>query len=148
MTLVPCSNVARSIYGVPNNAPLDVEPKRPSSLHTGELVGNNTSITVTAAELKDRTPLFVKEGAVIPMFAKAPLNSTAAKGQDMIVRHYGNEAGSCELYEDDATTFDYQRGASRIRTLCVDADGTLDLKVEGNGPTLFGKILNVEQMTK
>jgi len=116
--------------------------------YTGVLAGNNCMITVTAAELQDRTPLFVKQGAVIPMFAEAPLNSTAAKGQDMIVRHYGNTAGSCELYEDDATTFDYQSGASRIRTLSVDADGALDVKIEGNGPALFGEILNVEQMTK
>jgi len=118
------------------------------NFYTGVLAGNNCMITVTAAELQDRTPLFVKQGAIIPMFAQAPLNSTAAKGQDMIVRHYGNEAGSCELYEDDASTFDYQGGSYRIRTLSVDADGALDVKIEGNGPALFGEILNVEQMTK
>jgi len=116
--------------------------------YTGELVGNNTSITVTAEQLKDRTPLFVKEGAVIPMFTEAPLNSKAAKGQDITVRHYGNTAGSFELYEDDATTFDYQRGASRIRTISVDDNGKSDIQIEGNGPALFGEITKVLQMTE
>jgi alpha-glucosidase (family GH31 glycosyl hydrolase) len=118
------------------------------NFYTGELVGNNTSITVTATELKDRTPLFVKEGAVIPMFAKAPLNSTAAKGQDLIVRLYGKEAGQFELYEDDAKTFDYQNGAYRIRTLLVDTDGRIDVQTVGNGPALFGDITEVLQMTE
>ena len=31
--------------------------------YSGEFVGNNCRISVTAEQLKDRTPLFVKEGA-------------------------------------------------------------------------------------
>ena len=116
--------------------------------YTGQLVGNNTRITVTAEQLNDRTPLFVKEGAVIPMLSKAVVNSRDAKGHDLIVRHYGKTVGSFELYEDDATTFDYQRGASRIRTIAVDANGKSEVQSEGRGPALFGDITKVLQMTK
>ena len=116
--------------------------------YSGELVGNNTRITVTAEQLKDRTPLFVKEGAVIPMLSKAVVNSRDAQGHDLVVRHYGNTAGSFELYEDDTTTFDYQRGASRIRSISVDANGQSRMQTEGNGPALFGEIAEVRQMTK
>ena len=115
--------------------------------YTGELAGNNTRITVTAKQLKDRTPLFVKEGAVIPMFAQAPTNSQTASGQDLIVRHYGKQAGSFELYEDDATTFNYQRGDSRVRTIRIDAEGQIQVHTEGQGPALFGDIVEVQQMT-
>jgi len=116
--------------------------------YTGELVGNNAQITVTAEQLKDRTPLFVKEGAVIPMLSKAVVNSRDAQGHQLIVRHYGKAAGGFELYEDDATTFDYQKGESRIRTLTVDAEGKLDVQTVGKGPSLFGEIVTVEPMTK
>ena len=116
--------------------------------YSGEFVGNNCRISVTAEQLKDRTPLFVKEGALIPMFGQAPINSKAAKGADLIVRHYGKIAGSFELYEDDATTFDYQKDASRIRTITVDAKGKSTIQTEGRGPALFGQITKIEQMTK
>jgi alpha-D-xyloside xylohydrolase len=116
--------------------------------YSGEFAGNNTRITVTAKQLQDRTPLFVKEGAVIPMFAQAPRNSQAAAGQDLIVRHYGKQAGSFELYEDDATTFDYQRGASRVRMIRVDTNGQINVQTEGQGPALFGDIVEVQQMTQ
>lgn len=114
--------------------------------YTGELVGNNTKITVTAEGLKNRTPLFVKEGAVVPMFAKAPPNSKAAKGQDLIVRHYGKKAGSFSLYEDDAKTFDYQKGLYRTRQILISAEGKLSIKIKGESPALFGKILSVEKL--
>lgn len=116
--------------------------------YTGEWAGNNTQITVTAEQLKDCTPLFVKEGAVIPMLSKAVINSRDAQGHDLIVRHYGKEAGSFELYEDDATTFDYQSGASRIRSISIDAKGQSEVQTTGNGPALFGEIIQVRQMTQ
>jgi alpha-D-xyloside xylohydrolase len=116
--------------------------------HTGKLVGNNTTITVTAAQLKDQTPLFVKEGAVIPMLANAPINCEAAIGQDLELRHYGQKPGTAELYEDDTKTFEYQQGAYRIRTLSVDANGTLDEVISGTGPALFGSISKVRQMSQ
>ena len=116
--------------------------------YTGELVGNNTRITVSAEQLKDRTPLFVKEGAVIPMLSKVVTNSRDAKGHDLIVRHYGKTAGSFELYEDDASTFNYQNGASRIRSITIHNDGQSNIQTTSPGPILFGEITKVEQMTQ
>jgi alpha-glucosidase (family GH31 glycosyl hydrolase) len=116
--------------------------------YTGKLVGNNTTITVTAKDLKDSTPLFVKEGSVIPMFAKAPVNSQAAQGQDIIVRHYGKKAGRCALYEDDAKTFDYQNGSHRTRHISISTDGKPTVHIKGDGPSLFGKIITIKQMTQ
>jgi alpha-D-xyloside xylohydrolase len=117
--------------------------------YSGEFVGNNKTITVTAAELKNRIPLFVKEGAVIPMLSKAVKNSKEACGHQLEVRHYGSKAGVFRLYEDDGKTFDYEKGRYRIRQLRVDAHGKLSVKIiTDNAPALFGEVKGVKEMSR
>jgi len=116
--------------------------------YTGKLVGNNTTITVTSDDLKDCIPLFVKEGAVIPMLAEAVDQSSDAIGADLIVRHYGKVAGSFALYEDDALSFDYQQGAYRTRKISIDSKGKSSVSLSGEGPALFGEIIKTQQMSQ
>lgn len=118
------------------------------NFYTGELAGNGETIRITAEALNDRIPLFVKEGAVIPMLKETVMQSRDAEGADLIVRHYGHSAGSFELYEDDASTFEYQQGAFRTRTIQISADGTLSVDTKGDGPELFGTIVGTKQMTQ
>lgn len=115
--------------------------------YTGAYVGNNETVTVTAEALKDRIPLYVKDGSVIPMLTKPVLQSRDARGADLIVRHYGKTSGSFELYEDDANSFDYLQGTYRIRTLQVDPEGKLNIETTGQGPELFGEIIETVHMT-
>jgi alpha-D-xyloside xylohydrolase len=112
--------------------------------YTGELVGNGTTITVATPE---RTPLFVKEGAVIPMLSKAVDNSRAAVGHPLEVRHYGKQPGSFELYEDDGKTFDYEKGEFALRTFNF-ADGKGMETITRSGKPLFGPVECWAQMTK
>ena len=116
--------------------------------YTGEFVGNGTEINRTNAEMKDRVPLFVKEGSVIPMLSKAVLNTDAAYGLPLELRHYGKEPGTFALYEDDGKTFDYERGAYRVRKLVVEQGGSFQETVVGDGPTMFGAIERLRQMTE
>ena len=116
--------------------------------YTGKFVGNNKVITVTAEALNDHIPLFVKEGSVIPMFVDVPANSKEAKGKDIVLRHYGKKAGKCHIYEDDALTFDYQKGSHRTRHISVSTDGKSTTMIKGEGPALFGDIKAVKQMTQ
>lgn len=116
--------------------------------YTGELAGNNETIQVNAADLKDRIPLFVRDGAVIPMLANSVLNTESAKGADLILRHYGKKAGTCDIYEDDTTTFDYQQGNYRMRTVTVTSDGKSTQQINGSGPALYGEILETRTMTQ
>ena len=46
---------------------------------------------------------------------------------DLELRHYGREPGTLRLYDDDGTTFDYERGEHSWTPLVVSrtADGTL-----------------------
>ena len=118
------------------------------NFYTGELAGNNQTIRVTAAELKDRIPLFVRDGAVIPMLAEAVQQTEAARGADLVLRHYGKEAGTCRIYEDDANSFAYQDGQYRVRNVQVDAAGTSKVEVSGSGPALYGNIVKTISMTR
>lgn len=107
--------------------------------YSGKFAGANAEVTVTAQELNDRIPLFVRDGAVIPMLAQAVENVEAACHAALEVRVYGDANGNFRLYEDDGKTFDFQRGGFRFRVLNVK-DGILSETVEKPGvPALFGE---------
>lgn len=104
--------------------------------HTGEFAGNGTTLEVGTPE---RVPLFVKDGAIIPMLTKAVPNSGGAFGHPLEARHYGRRDGAFELYEDDGTSYDHERGAFRERVL-VFAGGKGSESIRGGGPAMFGPV--------
>ena len=112
--------------------------------YTGKLAGNGNTITVATPE---RIPLFVKEGAVIPMLTESVNNSRDAYGHPLEVRHYGKQSGSCELYEDDGKTFDYEKGKFALRTFRF-AGGKGTETVTKPGKPLFGRVERWVEMTK
>jgi alpha-D-xyloside xylohydrolase len=75
---------------------------------TGRLAGEQQTIEIAPA-LSD-TPVFVKDGALVPLIA----DRLHAPGPDEVlaleVRHYGVRPGSLDVYDDDGETFDYERG--------------------------------------
>jgi alpha-glucosidase (family GH31 glycosyl hydrolase) len=104
--------------------------------HTGEFAGNGTTIVV---ETPERMPLFVKGGAIIPMLTKAIANSRGAFGHPLEARLYGRGPGTFELYEDDGTSYDHERGAFRERVLVFEG-GKGSESIRGNGPAMFGPV--------
>jgi alpha-D-xyloside xylohydrolase len=112
--------------------------------YNGEMVGNGTTIEVKTPE---RIPLFVKEGAVIPMLTKPIDNSRDAYGHPLEVRHYGRESGSFELYEDDGKTFDYETGEFALRRFAF-AEGKGSESVNQHGVKLFGEVERWVEMTR
>ena len=112
--------------------------------YTGKFVGNGTTIEVSSPE---RTPLFVKDGAVIPLLSKAINNTRETKDQTLEVRHYGKAPGSFELYEDDGLTFDHENGAYSLRTLAFEDGKGTDTEIK-KGPRLFGEVANWVSMGK
>ena len=112
--------------------------------YTGEFVGNGTSIEVSSPE---RTPLFVKDGAVIPLLSKAVNNSRDARGHALEVRHYGKLPGEFELYEDDGLTFNHETGDYALRTLSFREGKGQETETK-KGPRLFGAVEKWVQMGK
>ena len=109
--------------------------------HTGRLAGNGEQITVTAEQTGDLPPLFVRDGALIPML-EAPVNRTREiHGAAIVMRHYGKLPGQCLLYEDDTTSFDFERGAYRLTRYAVDDAGAMSAeRMEQTGPAIYGDV--------
>ncbi len=84
-------------------------PGRWYDFYTGELVGEEEVITITPG--LDRIPLFVKDGAIVPML-KEERTRMPVKGEilSLEIRHYGKEPGVFQLYDDDGTSFNYEQG--------------------------------------
>jgi alpha-glucosidase (family GH31 glycosyl hydrolase) len=89
--------------------------------HTGKFVGENQRIEVTPTLAQ--MPVFVKDGALIPMITGSPQHApVAGDAVALEVRHYGEAPGKLALYDDDGETFDYEKGASSWTQLTVDKD--------------------------
>ena len=108
--------------------------------YSGQLVGSHTALLVKAEELNDQIPLFVKDGALIPMLSKDVLNTEEIQGCDLEVRHYGTIDGTFELYEDDGKSFDYEKGSYRVRSLAVTEQGLRETVRKDDAAAMFGSI--------
>ena len=111
--------------------------------YTGEFVGESQQITVTPG--LDKIPVFVKDGALVPMMATrlhAPANGERT---DIEVRHYGEKPGRYMLYDDDGETFDYEKGVYSWREITVAKnrkgqwEGVIS-KAEKGKPDNVGKV--------
>ena len=84
-------------------------PGRWYDFYTGELVGEEEVITITPG--LDHIPLFVKDGAIIPMLkeerTRMPL---AGEKLSLEIRYYGKKSGAFQLYDDDGTSFNFEQG--------------------------------------
>jgi alpha-glucosidase (family GH31 glycosyl hydrolase) len=111
--------------------------------YTGQLAGDGEIITVSGL---DRIPVFVKDGAIIPMAQNPDPHSDPLKAIDLEIRHYGSKAGNSKLYDDDGTSYDYEKGVYIWRELKVvrRKDGKLTgtmSKAEKGKPDSFGKVV-------
>ena len=111
--------------------------------YTGEYVGNAQTIEVTPG--LDRIPVYVKDGAIIPMTDS--MLHAPAKGEkfNIEIRHYGKKDGHYRLYDDDGETFDYEKGDYSWRDIKVERQKNGSLKgslskAEKNKPDNIGKV--------
>ncbi|MEO8737885.1 MAG: TIM-barrel domain-containing protein [Edaphobacter sp.] len=80
--------------------------------------------TVTVAAPIDTLPLFVRAGSILPL--GEPVESTNEKQKIAKLRVYPGADGDFQLYSDDGTTYDYEKGADEITHLrWSDANGKL-----------------------
>ena len=105
--------------------------------HTGAVVGSGV---ITIQPNLETTPIFVRDGAAIPMLR--PVTSIAETfaqpSVPLIVRLYGKSPRLARLYDDDGKTFDFRRGQSTWLT--VDGQ-TKSLRVTTGGyATRYGDV--------
>ena len=85
--------------------------------YTGEYAGNGEVITVNPG--LDKIPVFVRDGAIIPMMEARLHAPKAGEKVNLIIRHYGQKDGTFLLYDDDGETFNYENGAYSWREIKV-----------------------------
>ncbi len=76
--------------------------------YTGAYVGDGEIIT--ASHGLDKIPLYVKDGAIIPMMKQIKNTSEWTPQTDLEVRVYGSKSHEFVLYDDDGESFDYEKG--------------------------------------
>lgn len=113
--------------------------------YTGALAGDGQIITARPG--LSRIPIYVRDGATIPLLTGDRLHAPAAGEQaDLELRHYGNAPGTFLLYDDDGTTFDYERDRFSWTPLVVTRDATGALRGETPAPPA-GRPFSYRNMT-
>ncbi len=109
-------------------------------LSTGEKF-EGSKVIVAEAPLTD-LPVFIKAGAIIPM--QNVIQSTNEKGDGILEINlwYGKKASSFVYYEDDGSSYDYQKGAYYKRAIGFDpVKGKITLSsVEGSFQSKYDQI--------
>lgn len=85
--------------------------------YTGKHAGNGEIITIKTR--LDQIPLFVKDGAIIPML-NAPKATDQKNNGSLEVRHYGSKENQYILYNDDGESYDYENGEYSQTELSVE----------------------------
>jgi alpha-glucosidase (family GH31 glycosyl hydrolase) len=97
--------------------------------------------TFTAHYAVDETPVFVREGAVIPEQSVSEYSN--AKPLDTVILNvYGSGKGSFDLYEDDGVSLAYSEGqyAQTAMTYAASSDGFHHLVIEPTKGTFQGQV--------
>jgi alpha-glucosidase (family GH31 glycosyl hydrolase) len=97
-------------------------PGRWFDFHSGRLVGENETIEVTPP--LSQIPVFVRDGAVVPMIGDRMYAPRPDEMSPLEVRHYGDRPGAISVYDDDGETFDFERGERSWTRLAVERDGS------------------------
>jgi len=111
--------------------------------YTGEYAGDGEVITVTPG--LNKIPVYVKDGAIIPMMPPLLHAPKAGEKVDIEIRHYGEKPGRYLLYDDDGETFNYEKGDYSWREIKTEKDkkgkwkGTISTAEKGK-PNTIGKV--------
>lgn len=110
--------------------------------YTGEYAGDGEVLTITPG--LDKIPVYVKDGAIIPMMPSLLHAPKQGDKVDLEIRHYGEKPGKYILYDDDGETFNYEKGEYNWREIKVEKDknkqwkGTISAAVPGKPNTIGG----------
>ena len=85
--------------------------------YTGVFVGDGQVITATPG--LEKIPVYVKDGAVIPMMPALLHAPKSGEKVDLEIRHYGEKETDYSLYDDDGETFNFERGQFSWRKIRV-----------------------------
>lgn len=117
-------------------------------LYTGAYVRGGQTLMVSAPY--ERIPVFVREGSIVPLGPEIQW-SDEKKPELVTLYVYGGADASFELYEDDGTSYDYERGKFSTINICYDdKNGTLTIgdRVGGFEGMLSVRRFNIVHVTR
>ncbi len=122
------------LYDFETERDVVLPPGKWYDFYTGELAGENEVIHIVKG--LDQLPVFVRDGGMIPMIPQALHTPAPGEQVPVTIRVYGNAPGSCRLYDDDGTTFDFRNGQYNRVTVSIDYDqaGNPKTKVDAVNP--------------
>lgn len=97
--------------------------------YTGKYAGDGEIITLTVTP-KTQIPMFVRDGGIVPMIPAVRQTESWRAGLPLEVRIYGTAPGSFNLYDDDGSSYDYEKGKYSIKKLTTDSKSE-DIKSDG-----------------
>lgn len=106
--------------------------------YTGKYVGNGEIIEVKPGF--EKIPLFVKDGGIIPMIPPIRQTSEWKENTPLEIRVYGTAPGEFVLYDDDGTTFDFEKGAYITKLLKAENGAGTIGDIHTSGGWSFGEI--------
>lgn len=109
-------------------------------LHTGKYQNGDQEVFVESP--KNKLPLFIKAGAIIPMQSAVQSAADKNDGELKIHIYKGDGKSSFLMYEDDGDTYKFEEGEFLKRLISYDAKTkTITLsKVEGSYTSKFSKV--------
>ncbi len=109
---------------------------------TNEKVAGGQWVKVNAPI--DQIPVFVKAGSILPI--GSDIQSTATKQSIAAIKVYPGKDGDFDLYDDDGTSYDYEKGKGVTTHLHWD-DASGQLTVTGGDKTLAKSAPSLVQVT-
>lgn len=99
--------------------------------YTGKLAGEGEVITVKPTD--SNIPVYVKDGGIIPLWPA--MAKFTDRQYPLEVRHYGTKPGTFSLYDDDGSSYDYEKGVFTR----IDLNVTVDKKGRKKGKAIVPK---------
>ncbi|WP_421940108.1 glycoside hydrolase family 31 protein [Pedobacter sp.] len=112
--------------------------------YTGVFAGDGQVITATPG--LDKIPVYVKDGAVIPMMPALLHAPKSGEKVDLEIRHYGEKETDYSLYDDDGETFNFEQGQFSWRKIRVKRQKNGQLKGSMSPPEM-GKPNSIGRVT-
>lgn len=112
--------------------------------HTGEKIEGGKTFEV---EREGKAiPMYVRKGAILPIAAVRQYVPAQGEQFEITLRVYGDGKAECMLFEDDTTTFDFEKGVYNVLNVSVNETNAFKVEKHGTYAGTLYKINGVERI--
>ena len=112
--------------------------------HTGEKIEGGKTFEVEGEG--KAIPMYVRKGAILPIAAVRQYVPAQGEQFEITLRVYGDGKAECTLFEDDTTTFDFEKGVYNVLNVSVNETNAFKVEKHGTYAGTLYKINGVERI--